>query len=507
MSKNKIFSFLIIGFLIGIFIAPLFPFNDLTLFITFLLLFFIALIFWKNPIVRLVAFFSIFFVFGFWRFYYTVPQVSEGFISFYNGKAVELEGFISSYPQEKDRIEAFNVSVSKIKIQNDWREVKGKVYILTSKLKDFEYGENIKLKGNLEGIDNEEEFNYASFFAAKGIYSRMKSPEVKKEQGISGNFVFSALFKLRKAFEEKNDQVFVEPFSSLVLGINLGVKRISQELVDIFNIVSISHIIVISGYNLSVVSDFFKKIFQGFSRRLSFWLPLSAIILFTIFVGAEPPVLRAAIMAGVLLLAKKKGRKASGVFVLLFAAFAMVILNPMLLRYDPGFQLSFLATLGLILISDKILNFLKQKRFPFVLSEALAATLAAQIFILPVIIYYFGRLSLVAPLANVLVLPAVPFIMFSSFIVTMIGFFSLGVARFLALVPSASISYLISTATNLSKVPFASLSLAKSSIFIYFYYSVLTLPYLLKGLRVAPTINRGQPEAEKDKNEKTAVTD
>lgn len=477
MSKNKIFSFFISAFLIGVFIAPLFPFNDSTLFITFVLLFILTFIFRKNLIVKIAALSAIFLIFGFWRFYYSVPRISLDFLAFYNGKEVEIEGFISSYPQEKDKSETFEVSVSKIRT-GEWRDTKGKVYVLTSKLKDFEYGEKITLKGILEKAEDSEDSG--SFFKARGIYSKMISPEIKKGHGTAGNSLYTYLFKVRKTFEQKVDEVFAEPFSSLVLGIILGVKRVSKDLLSIFNIVSISHIIVVSGYNISIVADFFKKIFKNLSRRLSFWLPFLAIIFFTLLVGAEPPVVRAAIMASILLFAKSKGRKANGVFMLLFAAFLIVIFNPFLLKYDAGFQLSFMSTLGLVLISDKFLEIFKKIKIPFVFSEALSSTLAAQLFILPIIIFYFGRLSIVSPIANLLILPLVPFIMFSSSLIAGLGFFSLSLARFFSSAPSLLLSYLINVSTFLSKISYASLFLKKSAVFVYFYYSVLFFPYLIK---------------------------
>jgi len=480
VSKNKILSIFIVFFLIGVFIAPIFSFDERVLFLGFFLLFFLILIFWKNLVVKLTAFSAIFLVLGFWWFYYSLPQFNENFISTFNGKGVEAEGFISSYPQEKDKNETFTVKAEKIKIKGEWKDVKGKIFVLTSKFKEFGYGEKVKLKGILEKIENSPEFKFGEYFASRRIYSKMIIPEIKRIDGFSGNPLYSFLFKARAIFEKKVDEIFVEPFSSLVLGINLGVKRAPSDLLEVFNIVSLSHIIVISGYNLSVIVNFFKGIFQGFSRRLAFWLPLSAIILFTFFVGAEPPVVRAAIMAGILLFARKKGRRASGVFSLLFAAFLMVLINPFLLRYDVGFQLSFLATLGLILISEKIDVFIKGFKAPPVLSEALSSTLSAQIFILPLLIFYFGRLSLIAPIANLLVLPTVPFIMFSSFAVTMVGFLSLEVARFLSLIPFFLLFYLVSVSEFLSKIPFASLSVEKSGVFVTFYYFVLSAPFLME---------------------------
>jgi len=480
MSKNKAFTIYIIAFLAGLFIASYFPYDDRIFFVTFLLLFSLFFIYRNNSIVKVATFSGIFLIFGIWHFYNFMPEIGKNHISFFNNKNVEIQGFIASYPQEKDTSKTFFIQVAKARLDKEWQDVNGKVYVMTSELKELEYGKNIKIEGLLQGIGDSEESSLAGFFASKGAYSMIIYPVVGEQNGYSGNIFYRYLFKLKNAFENKVEQVFIEPFSSMILGIMLGVKKMPKEIMDIFNLVAISHIIVISGYNISIVADFFKKIFNGFSRKLSFWIPLFAIIIFTLFVGAEPPVLRAAIMASILLFAKKEGRKANGVFMVLFAAFVMSIANPLLIRFDPSFQLSVLSTLGLVLISDKLLGYFKKVKIPHIISEALASTLAAQLFIIPIIILYFNRLSIVSPVVNILVLPIVPLIMFSTFVITLIGFIDIGVARLLSYLSSLMVSYIISLSIFFSRFKYASISIKTPTIFIYLYYLLLALPLIFK---------------------------
>lgn len=480
MSNNKKLSIFIFSFLIGVFIAPDFPFDEQVLFMVFLILFILFFIFRKDGIVRIVALSSIFLIFGFWIFYLYIPNFTESHIFNFAKQEVEIDGYISNYPVKKERNQTFVLESSKVKINGVLKNTNGKVMITTISSYDFSYGQNLKVKGELDNIENSENFKLSGYYASKNIYTKMFFPKVSKSEGKSGNFLYNFLFGIKSSFQRMVELVFIEPSSSFFSGILLGIKNLPNRTMEIFNIVAISHIIVVSGYNVSIVADFFKKSLSNFSRRLSFWLPLIAIFMFGILTGGEAPVIRACIMASLILIAKSQGRKANGVFLILLASFLMVLVNPFILRYDPGFQLSVLATLGLILISDNIFKFLKNLKMPVVLSEALASTLAAQIFILPVIIFYFQRLSLVSPIVNLLVLPIIPLIMLSSFAITLVGFVNIDFARLLSFFPVFLSSYVFNISEVFSKIKYASINIEKSYFLIFAYYSFLTIPFIKK---------------------------
>ncbi len=164
----------------------------------------------------------------------------------------------------------------------------------------------------------------------------------------------------------------------------------------------------------------------GLWRSQAFYLTLLLIFLFVLMIGFQASVVRAAIMGSLALLAQKTGRLANSLRLVVFTAFSMILLNPLILRWDVGFQLSFLAILGIILLGQPIkscLNLLFKGRF-IALKEIVSTTLSAQIFTLPILIYNFGRISLVSPVTNILVVPTVDFIMILGFLFSITSIFS-----------------------------------------------------------------------------------
>jgi competence protein ComEC len=183
-------------------------------------------------------------------------------------------------------------------------------------------------------------------------------------------------------------------------------------LLEKFRTTGIIHIVVLSGFNLTILAQFIMIILAIFGRKISAFFGSLAIVLFAIMTGASATIVRASIMALLVILAKMLGRNSEALRLLFVAAFLMLIFNPMLLLYDPSFQLSFLATMGLLLLSPKIENSIKYGDFKFFnFREILAATISTQIFVFPLLLYMMGEISLVAPIVNILVLIFIPFSM------------------------------------------------------------------------------------------------
>lgn len=482
MSKKFSVNFIIVYFLLGVFIAPEFELKLNVLVYSSLAILLVMLIFLKNKKVIVFALASLALIAGIFRFAFGAPDHYRASLLKNGRRDVVLEGFISSYPQRKDRTQTFYFSI-KDGSQTDESYIDDKVFIVTSKINEYKYGQNLKLKGKLETIENSDEFNFKEFFISRGAMYKMMAPEIRLVEGRSGNYFMKLIFDIRNSFEEKIDNVFVEPFSSLVLGLLLGVKSIPSDLMEIFNKVSLSHIIVVSGYNLSIIANFLKGIFSKFSRKLSFWIPLIGIISFVVLVGAEPPVVRAAIMAFCVLLAREKGRKADSIFALLFAGLVMVVLNPFILRYDPGFQLSFVSTLGILMFSDHLNIFLSKNKINKAISELISSTLTAQFLIVPLVLYYFERVSLIGPISNFIVLPFIPLVMLFAFLASALGFISLGLAYYLSLVPTLLMFLMMRLCEFLASLPFSSLNFKISYIMLLIYYLIVIFIYINFGRR------------------------
>ena len=271
------------------------------------------------------------------------------------------------------------------------------------------------------------------------------------------------------------NKIYPEPHASFLAGLLTGSRRgIPDHLLKSFNIVGLTHIIAISGYNITIV----MTLITG----LLFWLPLRwrlvpsivAIVLFTLFVGASASVVRAAITGTLGLIAIQTGRQRDMRLAILWTAFAMLLWNPKYLWYDASFQLSFLAVIGLNELSPLLETFLK--RIPHILGihESLQATLAAQLAAMPWIALLFHRLSLVSPIANILVAPLVPLAMLFGFLGTTVSFFWFFGGQLIAYIGWGLLELITVIAEKLSQIPFASLTIGSFSIvFVLLYYGML----------------------------------
>jgi len=237
------------------------------------------------------------------------------------------------------------------------------------------------------------------------------------------------------------------------------------------------HIIILT----SILMSFLIGI--GFSRGKAFYFTIGFIFLYIMLIGFSPSAVRAGIMAGLLLLAQKIGRMSQSQRGIIFAATIMLFQNPFLLKDDVGFQLSFLAVLGIsyaLPIFQNWLKFIPENRY-LGIKDILGMTFSAQIFTLPILIYNFGYISLISPLANILIVPILPFIMVSGFIFSFIGIFWQFLGWILSFPAWFLLTYTIKTIDLLYKIPFISLKLKISWFYFMIFYSLLV--YFIWGLR------------------------
>lgn len=251
-----------------------------------------------------------------------------------------------------------------------------------------------------------------------------------------------------------------EPQASLLNGILFGVKAsMPQKFYNALITTGTLHIIALSGMNISILAALTAKTTLFLGRKASSIFTICLIVLFTIFVGASPSIVRAAIMGCLTLLAVYFGRHHLAVLSLFFASGIMLLFNFSLIK-NISFQLSFLATLGVILATKKSECYKWKSRvdqLKFTLSENLKFTLSAQVFTLPVILYNFHRLSFIAPLANLLIEWAIQPIMVLGLITAFIGWIWLPLGFVLAWITWVPLTYLIMVIEWLAKVPGASI--------------------------------------------------
>ncbi len=263
---------------------------------------------------------------------------------------------------------------------------------------------------------------------------------------------------LRESFERVLESSLPDPESSLAAGIILGRSaNFSSDFLEALRRTGTLHIIAVSGYNITIVAANVQKFFEllRIPLLISWWGAVLAVILFTLLVGAPASAVRAAIMGIVVLIGKRIGRASSQRLALTFAAFLMLFWRPDLLRFDLGFQLSFLATIGIFwmapLVEDKIL---RKKRL-WGLEKIFSETLAAQILVSPWLLYKFGNLSTFGIFANLIILPLLPLAMFLSFITAIAGFFSETASLIIAPAAYLLLAFMVGAIRNVSAIPFA----------------------------------------------------
>lgn len=241
-----------------------------------------------------------------------------------------------------------------------------------------------------------------------------------------------------------------EPHAGLLAGILFGTRAaLSRQLTDAFMKTGTIHIIALSGQNVSIVSAFVATILVLFvSRRTASLLTLLILALYLWFVGPSPSLVRAVIMGSLSMIAVIFGKRNLSLLSLILAVSTMLVLNPLWIS-DLGFQLSVLATLGIILFGGS------QKRI--ILSE-LRITLAAQLLTTPLIFFHFQRLSIIAPLTNVLIGFTMPFIMVFGWVASVAGYVWLPLGLFPAWLSWVMLTYVMAVVESSASLPFASIA-------------------------------------------------
>lgn len=316
------------------------------------------------------------------------------------------------------------------------------------------------------------------------VDGRLTSPEI---QVVGQSRLQKSLFSIRENLKMRIFATMSEPQASLLAGIVLGSKEsLPSDFKESLRSSGTIHVVVVSGYNISVVAGFVVGLARFIRRQIAIILALLAITLYTLLVGAEPPAVRAAIMGGLAFTAVILGRQRFSIYTLLLAGYFMTIFNPKVIT-DIGFQLSFLATAGIILFQGKILTFLKFLPAPF--NEDLSTTLSAQSLVVPVLFYHFGSVSAISPVANAAILWTVPLATVLGFIFLAASFVSPILASIMAWFIWALLSIFVFLIEFFGKFPLAYLQFEPKELLpaLAYYAFLAGVIYYLKYGRVVKT--------------------
>lgn len=391
-------------------------------------------------------------------------------VDFYaNGNTVEITGIIAEEPDKRSDSIRYTIQTSEIILKNNSkRKVAGRVLISDSKRWPvYAYGDAIKVKGVLEKPGIIEDFHYEHYLSRYNIYATMNRAMITPLYSNSGNALFAFLYSLKAAFEDRIATLYGEPHASLLMGLLTGSRRgIPEDLQNDFQITGLTHLVAISGYNITMVITVLSLLLFWLPLRWRFLPSVLLISCFTLFTGASASVVRAAVMGILGLLAVQTSRLPLPRLTVMWTAFFMLMWNPKQLWYDAGFQLSFLSLLGLMEISpllENVIKFLPQK---FGIRESMQLTLSAQIATLPLILFQFGRLSLIAPLSNLLVPPAVPYAMLFGLFSVLLSTISNLLGRMVAIPAFLCLTWITTITHLLACLPLASFAVPGVSAFM-----------------------------------------
>lgn len=385
----------------------------------------------------------------------SLPPTFESFV----GTDVSFEGIIATDPDIREASQRVTIRVEQGGMHT-------RILAVAPLYPALSYGEAVTVSGVLEkpeAFDGEggRVFRYDRFLAKEGVFGMIEQAYVTVIAPPSGLFthIRRALYDIKHTLARGIEAALPEPTAALADGLLVGGKQgLGKELTHAFTVSGLIAIVVLSGYNVMIVAEAILRSLSFLPKRFALSMAGLGIISFVVAAGSGSSALRAGLMACVALFARSTGRTYDALRALCFVVLVLTVWNPLLLVYDPGFQLSLIATLGLIIgtpLVEPRLVFIKSN----LLREVVATTIAAHIAILPLLLYLTGNLSLVAFPANILVLPVIPIAMACSFVAGLVGIVLPAVAPLFGVPAYVVLSYIIAVGKHAAELPFAHITL------------------------------------------------
>ncbi len=412
-----------------------------------------------------------------------IDQNDESQIWFYNSQGFEFknhqkytyQGIIIAPPDTR-------IDHQKIKIQTTQllkpinKKISGYVLIKTQLYPSYQYGDEIELTSFLIQPEAIEDFKYDKYLAKDKIYSLGYGANVKLIKKNQANPILQIIYNLRQNISSQINKIWPEPTASFVNSILLGYKRaMSEDIKEEFRRAGVSHIIVISGLHITLITLLLSKILYSLNINRKKQLPIILIILtiFAILSGFSASTIRASIMGLIVLFSQNIGRNIQKYLILIYTAVIILLINPLLLFYDLGFQLSFLATIGLIYLSPIFKNLFRFLPNRMEIQSTFISSFSAIIMTLPLTIYQFKTISLLAPIANLFVLPMIPILMLFGFISILISYLSFALAKYFGFIEYILSKVLFEIVNSISAIKFSSIAVHNFNVL------TMTLSYIL----------------------------
>jgi len=433
----------------------------------------------RGKVGKILGLMIIFLSIGLWRWQVSWPIINQEHIAWYANKTVTVAAQVSQEAEQRNHYQQVTVKVRQV---ND-QPVAGKLLVFLPLYPEYHYGDNLRLIGEIARPRPYNDFSYDNYLARYNIYAISSYPQVQVVGRGDGNLVYGTLINIKRSLVNRVNRLLPEPESSFLGGLLWGAKRaMPEEVLANFNVTGTTHIVALSGYNITVLGliIFFIAPWLGIKRQQAFWLVIAVILFFIIITGYSASVVRAGIMGLLVLIAYRWGGGSKAGILLVVSAALMCLINPKVLLYDVGFQLSFLATIGLIYLAPRIEPYLAWVPERWALRETIMATTAAIIMTAPLVIYQFGRLSLVALPANILILFVIPLTMAIGFIGIIVSFWFYALGQVITWLAYLPLTYVISLTGWLGDFSWASLDLVGTPWWLLLVLYMLIFVFIFK---------------------------
>ncbi len=477
MRRSRQIIVLCTSFLIGIVLAANYRFDIAPYLYTAFLLSSIAAIFMVKNKIGYIVFFGLGLVLGIWRYDIFLHQQLPSALTFENQK-VSVVGTIDGEPRW-DEYRNYVFYLSNGRIENKPVEGLVRIKAITGVAKE---GQVVRANGKLKAGQGKAE-SYISYADVDIINTNQP-----------------AAVQIKNSFYKGLETTLPKETAAFMAGILIGARSaLPKTYSDVLTALGLTHIVAVSGYNLTILVGFLNKHFAKNWRWGGLAGSLWIILGFVIISGASASILRAGIMSALFLLASYYGKRLNLLVCMALVAVAMVVLQPQSLLSDIGWQLSFLSLFGITILAPKLSQLLPSK--PKLLNDILSVTLAAQIATAGLVVYKFGQISLLAPLSNLIVMPLIPGLMLLGFISSILGMILPGVAYLAFGKYVHNIIYILfDLLTYLSNFSIAKLEIKNVSIaVISFYYGVVIIFFMVLGkARNNSATDKNRDKIEKD---------
>lgn len=388
-------------------------------------------------------------VFGLWRG--SIAQNNLDEYKVYYGKSISISGTVKN---DVDIGSSGQITIQLKNISINDKTMAGIIWITAS-------GEDIK-RGDILVVEGKLQEGFGNF---SGVIYRAKIIKMARPQPEDLALVW------RDGFADSINLAIPNPEASLGIGFLVGKQQsLPADLILALQAVGLTHIVVASGYNLTILVRLARRLLAKISKYLATLAAFAMIVGFILIAGLSPSMLRAGLVSGLSLLAWYYGRQFHPLVLLPLAIAITVIIEPSYAWGDLGWQLSFAAFAGVIILAPILQKYLFGDKKPKLIGQVLIETVSAQIMTAPIIIAAFGQFSNIAILSNLLVLPLVPLAMLLTFLAGVGGLLAPGVSWLIGLPAKWLMSYMIAVINFSASLPWAVTKFKPSGLLVGGYY-------------------------------------